>query len=504
MRGPKIELKSGHSGLFVATLAFCVVITARWWLIRTYSSTIPYGDQWDGEAWDIYIPWVHGHLDWRRLFAAHNEHRILFTHLLNLGLFALNNGWDPQLQTVVNAAWAALITALLVYWVWRGFKPGQRACAVLLIVVLGVAPFAWENTLWGFQSQHYFAILLPLAAVLLLEKNPAFSPAWWLAIACCGLTLLASGAGPISTTSLAVALTVYCYLARTSIRVAIPTVGALIAVAMVGVSIATKVAAHESLHPKTWGTFLKVAALCLAWPNLDFPVVALLAWAPMIAWVLIALRRRNLDPKALLPLTLAFLAITQGLSVAYARGEGLYEGRPLSRYQDLLAFGTIANALALFYLREGANEMVKFKRYWMGLALVWALTAAIGLAELTAINFRLHLPFRKLRNTWAEANVGTYAATKNPAVLAGKTVYELSHPSAHAIQQVIDDEAFFPYLPTPLSRETATPRRLEGLARTALSISPYAFGISWGALLTCLAVSVTGTKASRTGERPHP
>ena len=94
-----------------------VILGAKLWTIQVYGSPLPYWDQWD-EAKLVFQPWLEGHLTWGALFAAHNEHRILFTRLLDLLELRLNGQWDPGLQMVVNALLHAGFACGLAFCLW--------------------------------------------------------------------------------------------------------------------------------------------------------------------------------------------------------------------------------------------------------------------------------------------------------------------------------------------------------------------------------------------------
>ena len=76
---------------FIAWLValFLVVVGAQLWVVQLYGSPLPMWDQWF-EADLFFRPWVEGHLTWEHFVAPFNEHRILFTRLLDLGLIRLN------------------------------------------------------------------------------------------------------------------------------------------------------------------------------------------------------------------------------------------------------------------------------------------------------------------------------------------------------------------------------------------------------------------------------
>ena len=93
-----------------------VILGAKLWIIQVYGSPLPYWDQWD-EAKLVFKPWLEGHLTWGALFAAHNEHRIVFTRLLDLLELRLNGQWDPELQNGGQRAAARGVC------LWTGILP---------------------------------------------------------------------------------------------------------------------------------------------------------------------------------------------------------------------------------------------------------------------------------------------------------------------------------------------------------------------------------------------
>ena len=109
---------------------FSVVWGARLWLIQFYSSPVPFWDQWD-EAINFLKPWLEGTLSWQTWFEPHNEHRIVFTRILDVGLLSLNRQWDPQLQMVVNAFIVGILACVLIYCA-RSLEIAQRTVVATL------------------------------------------------------------------------------------------------------------------------------------------------------------------------------------------------------------------------------------------------------------------------------------------------------------------------------------------------------------------------------------
>ena len=86
------------------------VIAVRVVLVAAYASPVPYRDQWDAEGAYLLAPWIEGTHAASGWFAAHNEHRILWTRVLTLGLFEANGGqWDNLVSALANTLWPGLL-----------------------------------------------------------------------------------------------------------------------------------------------------------------------------------------------------------------------------------------------------------------------------------------------------------------------------------------------------------------------------------------------------------
>ncbi len=84
-----------RAGLLVSLAAF--VLGARWVAVNRFGSDLPQWDQWDAEGLHSLIPWSAHRFFLRELFLPHNEHRVVVTKLLNLGLTLANGQWDQRL-----------------------------------------------------------------------------------------------------------------------------------------------------------------------------------------------------------------------------------------------------------------------------------------------------------------------------------------------------------------------------------------------------------------------
>lgn len=144
---------------------FAVVYGASLWLVDDFGSPVPFWDEWNGEGGQLFKKFLLGQLPFSRFFVPHNEHRIVLARLLEFGLFWTGGMWDPRLEMVVNATIAAGTATLVAYLLVLEIGEARWRPVIFAVAVLWVLPYAWENTLCGFQSQVYFLVLFSFVAL---------------------------------------------------------------------------------------------------------------------------------------------------------------------------------------------------------------------------------------------------------------------------------------------------------------------------------------------------
>jgi hypothetical protein len=144
---------------------FAIVFGARLWIVNVCGSPLPVWDQWDAEGYGLFKPFLRGELPLSHLFQSHNEHRIVLTRLLALGLFQMNGMWDTRLEMVVNAAIAAGSATLIAHLLLVEIGATWWRPVVSMVALLWALPYGWENTTWGFQSQVYLLVLFSFLAL---------------------------------------------------------------------------------------------------------------------------------------------------------------------------------------------------------------------------------------------------------------------------------------------------------------------------------------------------
>ncbi|WP_322103460.1 hypothetical protein [Paraburkholderia sp. J41] len=140
---------------WAALLAVFVVVTSVYGGYHHFSS-IPFGDQWDGEI-GFYQKLQDG--DYRAFWTQHMEHRIVFSRILfwlDIAVFRGMNVFTVVMNYVLLAAIGLVF--------WREYRSGvtvSYSAALIAGLIFGYL-FLWcqySNLLWGFQSQ-VFAVYL--------------------------------------------------------------------------------------------------------------------------------------------------------------------------------------------------------------------------------------------------------------------------------------------------------------------------------------------------------
>jgi hypothetical protein len=423
-----------------ATSLFLAGLGAKFGLILKFGSALPFLDQWPVEAMGLFIPSRAGRLGIAALFEPHNMHRIFFTRVLDLALLRLNGQWDSVLEMACNAVMHCAGVAGF-GWVMASLL-GKRSWLVLwpALVLALMLPFAWENTLWGFQSQFYFLFLFSWVTIWLLTLNGPRSWKWWLGVATALAANFTMASGFLAPAAV-LAVTVLAAWKERNWRPHLPTW--LVCGAMVALGLALKMSVPPDLttQARTAGEFLTALGKSLAWPWALQPWYAPLNLFPLLllGWVVFRSRepacraeaeRRRVKPGEKMIFGVAIWAALQALAGAYARG--INGGSPAWRYMDLLSFLVIANALAGFLLltdyRPGPRPMACLR----AALVVWMLGCAGGLAYLTGRVWLEYLPEAAAQRAAQLETTRAFIATDDPYVFTAKPDYFRPVPNVDA------------------------------------------------------------------------
>ncbi len=392
--------------------------------MSTCSSPLPFFDQWHGEGKNLLLPYLEGRLGWQDLVAPHNQHRILLTRLLVLGLFSINGQWDAQVE-MIAAALVHVATAVLLGWLlirrldrrWQGTMLGA-------LVALFALPFDWEDTLsGGFQSQIYFLILGSIAAIAGMAHRPG-TMRWWVGVFAAALAWFSVASGFVATVVIAgwSGLLLWrgagvAWENRVNLWVAVGLTAA-------GVALVFGLPVMDSNHALSVADFLTVFTGLLSWP-VGSPAGAAILYLPWSVLLWRGLCRpgsAELGAGERLLLPLGAWVILQAAVLAFARNRHA-DPLAVSRYMAVLAPGVLVNLGCLAVL---SRDRLGRPALAVGAASLWAVSVLFGLGQLTRRALSEQLPEHRAGNERQRQNIAAFLASGgNDAVFAGKTFRDL-------------------------------------------------------------------------------
>jgi hypothetical protein len=339
-----------HFSAWLAAL-FLVVLGAKLWVVQLYGSPLPLWDQWH-EAERFFRPWVEGHLTWKDFFAAHNEHRILFTRLLDLSVIWLNGRWEPLLQMTINAFIHAAFVCGLAFCLWDflGRKNGWFIC--FLLAPFFALPYAGENTIWAFNSQLYLLDITSLATLVGLGFGRPGGWSWWLGLAAAILGLFTMASGLLAPMAVGGLTVLRAIKRRRMNRGDLITLGLCLAVIGLGAALSVTMEDDRLLRAQTLMQFTSALARNLTWPFFNVPEMVCLIPLPL-AWLVALYFRPNFqEPRAAeFLLTFGLWGVLQSAGLAYGRAN-YGEVIPASRYMDVLNVFVIASLFTTVLLSQ--------------------------------------------------------------------------------------------------------------------------------------------------------
>lgn len=380
------QTPAGHSSEPVATVyasvgraigiaALCALATllVRILLIAVFGSSLPFWDQWGAEGAILYQPLVEHRLDWSLIGVAHNEHRIALTRLVALGLFAANDyQWDVRIQLLANGLIFALALGVLVYYLQRHVP--RRIAGVLsgVALLIGVLPFAWENTVAGFQNGFYF-LFLSTVLMLWVSAHRRASPTSFVLLALLSVfTLFTIATGLLTLAACLCVLLLRIAGRENSVRGMLPLLLVVVVALVAGALTLVRMTHHEALAAQGVLGHLRAIAVTTSWPLL--PPATLLFAAPFCVFAWRFLRERRYDATDAFFAGLFVWAALICLATAHSRGHDLR--LVPSRYTDLFALGSLAYVYFALRLRDG---WPRWRRLGRLVAVAVPLLVALGL-----------------------------------------------------------------------------------------------------------------------------
>lgn len=432
-----------------------VILGAKFTLIHYYGSDLPFWDQWDTEPQLLYIPYDQGKLLWSTLFASHNEHRVFFSRLWALSLYAINQQWDAYLQTVANAFLHTFFGLWLVWILWKLNDKRDLWIIMGVFVLILAVPFSWENTLFGFQSSFYFLLGFSSLAILLIPQSRPFSFAWMIGIFFAVLSLFTMGAGFFAVLVSLALMIIQIYRERQMTWRDGITVVFCLFILLAGILLMHVPEGHAGLRPKTFPAFMTALGRNLSWPWVDVPVLFPLLWSPFVilSYRICIGNRGELPRYPYFVMGLGLWTLLQCIAMAYSRG---FEGSgPASRYMDSLSLIPVVNILAAHYLYSHSSVGLKRRKGFIIACSFWYAFSVIGFLNLM-INESIG-GFSGMGSSLAKQSetIRRYLASGDDNVILKAGYMEIPYPDAQRLTSLLLDDAIRKILPVSVRKPLA-------------------------------------------------
>jgi hypothetical protein len=420
-------------------------------MVDALGSSLPILDEWNGQGTDLLKPWEEGTLRFAHLFNPHNEHRIVLSRILTLGLFWLNGQWDSRFALVVNA----MIFASLAIGVAAALRNmfGLRSSALIFssVALWSALPYAYENTLWGFQSAFYLLLCFSFLGLWGAGLHPAGSRWWIVGVGAALLACLSMASGFLAPVALVVLGALKLAKNRSSFRDFWITAAVSFGMIALSLYFRVTVSQHEVLKAASLSAWFAAFGRALAWPFSGPPVAALAIYSPAIALLISYCwkRRAALDQEASRTaealLGVAFWVVLQAAAIAYGRG-GDGSQCPGSRHMDLLAPGALVNLFAVVaflranrqsaWIQRGGNLAGTVWMIWILCGVIWTSHDQFGQCLARHGGIRID-----------EEHVRAYVATGDRGYLKESSSPLLPFPDPTYFAILLDDSTIRQILP---------------------------------------------------------
>ena len=451
-RRPHARLDNWRNDWLWMLSLFLVGLGAKLWLIHRSGTPLPFWDQWE-EARVVYIPYFEGRLSLADLFAPSNEHRMFFNWFYALALLLFNGQWDNQVQMVANAL---LYSAGLTGFAWvMARRLGRNSWPVIVLpLMLALAlPIAWENTLAGFHSQVYSAVLVALLTLWLLGGHEPGCYQWGLGVLAALASLCLPTSGIISSAAICALLGLRFIREPRSWKRYWPTLAVCFLIAGCGLSLRVAVPHHRALMAHSATEFLVYLGKYLAWPWIVVPTFAVFNIFPLLTLAWFYLRDRQAPmPGEELVLAVGLWAVLQGAATAYARGAMEYVQW---RYMDSSCFITVTNCFSIAFLVNHRLRGSRRRAIWFAAFTLWGVAGVTGLALLAARALQIDIPERQFYQRAQLQHTRAFMATDDPRVFDRKPKPQLPmyEGDPYAPRQVHEGEKLAKALRNPIIRD---------------------------------------------------
>ena len=410
-------------------LTFFLIFLSKIIIIWNYGSNVPFWDQWDAEALNLYKPYEEGKLTWRWLFATHNEHYIFFTKLLSLFIYWLFDGWYPIYQIYINAFIHSISILIFFSLIFNSIEKGKKFvvfCVFSLIVFM--MPLGYENLLSGFQSQFYFVSLFGFPAIYFLLEKKSRSFLWFLGLMFLMCSFFSLAGGMVFCLSLSVTFLFLFFIENFQSKYLL-LFGVFSLVFIIEYILTPHIVAHNDIKSSNIFSFLSNYNYWSSWP-LKLSFGGLFVYLPSLYFIY-KIYKKNINViNKKFYLGLIVFGVCQIASIAYSRGEIDFSVDQGSRYLDLISFSIIVNLIIIL-------TIFPLKRQFL-FSLIWSSVVLTSvLLNFSDINNEL-----KLKNDQSlkqEANLKCFLKTNNTNCIYNKKWKEIPYPWPSKLERLLRD-----------------------------------------------------------------
>jgi hypothetical protein len=412
------------------------MLLPRWYYVEKYAVALPFWDQWDAEGDWLLRPWIDGTFHISDLWHPQNEHWLVPSHILTLVCYELTGTWSNLTEARVNIFLGVLTPLLLIRHLYKRNEIfGWRYLLIPLLAASVALPFAWENMLFGFQSQFYFLCFFTLSTLLLASRYPYVPMAIIGIVALCVLSIATMASGLLTPLVAAGIYVLHFWMLPVKRFKAMLVISILLLLVILAYFIMPYNAGHDMLHAQNGKEFILAFIRHVGWPLRARKLFIGLIWLPgAIILFRFAILRRLTNTDILMAGCFIWSTL-QAAAMAYGRGHEL--GEVISRYTDLLTLGLAGNAW--FVLRWIETTDLKPKWRYLPACLAIFFFAVLFLSLIQRFTAGINSMRRSYESrSLQQRNVGQYLRTGDNVHLQHGNI---PYPDPVRLQQLLDNPA---------------------------------------------------------------
>ena len=430
-----------HSSLLTSLIiggTALVIFTARLGEIHIFASDVPRYDQWLVEGMQVVQPWLTGTLSLGDLFIPHGEHIPLWNRVFMWIQLVLIGKWDPLVQVTVNAMLFTGFVLIIAKSALRFLTPIAALPILVVLVLAGSIPHAWESITWGYQSGSTLALgflVLHIYGTCTQQPRTRF---WWVAQGAALLALFT-----IDGMWLLPLVVVASFLWTSPRKFRDHIVPLSIASMGLVLCLILKQGLQASSIFQNPISFSQAWLHLLGWPSTLPGAVGIM----LLPWLIHALRLRNRSEttpfdRIIFSLGLWHFAYTLLLASKLPDAGGSFD----SRYGDLHLIGVLAGIMALSRLIPNSGKM---RPALLFLAVIWSGLLVSGLATGTLEGQSRH--FHNIAASDAEIRrdvIQSYLLHQNRSPLEAPNARGLLYHDIDSLIELLDSPRFPTVLPS--------------------------------------------------------